>query len=317
MVVSGSRHVEMKSAFICFCFLAIASAPPPSVSKQYRSDYVYNKDTNAFYKLHTDSAKIWDAKSSCTTEGAQLMVPASEQDIIQLHSMFKRFPDLGNYVWVDEDGKNHESAEEQPMIDLSDSVTEAMRSRFALQGCDVVTRQGEIETSPCYNRLPFICKVEAIDAPYDTHCGVFAIGYQYVESTGSCYKISKVAYSWTQAYDECQAENAHLVVLNSEAEMLVVKNLTNAAAPVDEAQTTYFFYAGFRAQEPTKNETPVFKTIFNQTLQEAGFGGWSENEPNNANNIEFCGTLFKNDGKLNDVDCSDKYAFICEKEVHM
>ncbi|XP_062526299.1 C-type lectin 11 isoform X1 [Bombyx mori] len=254
----------MKSAFICFCFLAIASAPPPSVSKQYRSDYVYNKDTNAFYKLHTDSAKIWDAKSSCTTEGAQLMVPASEQDIIQLHSMFKRFPDLGNYVWVDEDGKDHESAEEQPMIDLSDSVTEAMRSRFALQGCDVVTRQGEIETSPCYNRLPFICKVEAIDAPYDTHCGVFAIGYQYVESTGSCYKISKVAYSWNQAYDECQAENAHLVVLNSEAEMLVVKNLTNAAAPVDEAQTTYFFYAGFRAQEPTKNETPVFKTIFSK-----------------------------------------------------
>lgn len=43
-------------------------------------------------------------------------------------------------------------------------------------GCDVVTRKGEIDTLPCYHRLPFICKVEAKDAPYDRHCDVYGKG---------------------------------------------------------------------------------------------------------------------------------------------
>lgn len=62
----------------------------------------------------------------------------------------------------------------------------------------------------------------------------------------------------------------------------------------------------------------VKKSVFclDQTLEEAGYAQWSPNEPNNYINTEFCGTIFKNDGNFNDVDCSHQYAFICEKEVH-
>lgn len=92
-------------------------APPPSVSKQYRTDYVFNRKTDAFYKLHIESRRYWQIADVCRCEGAEVMVPSTELDIIQLHSMFKKFPDLGEYVWVGDDGQKHESAEEQPIID--------------------------------------------------------------------------------------------------------------------------------------------------------------------------------------------------------
>jgi hypothetical protein len=52
-----------------------------------------------------------------------------------------------------------------------------------------------------------------------------------------------------------------------------------------------------------------------ETLQEAGYNTWAENEPNNALDNEDCGSLFRNDGKLNDVYCTEPYPFICEKEL--
>ena len=45
------------------------------------------------------------------------MIPSSDYDIMQLHSMFKKFPDVGDFAWVGDDGQAHESAEEQPIIE--------------------------------------------------------------------------------------------------------------------------------------------------------------------------------------------------------
>lgn len=95
---------------------ASVSAPAPERTKVYRKDYIYNKKTDAFYKLHIETLTQVATNDVCAVESASLMVP-SRQDIIQLHGMLKRFPDIGNYVWVAPDGKDHESAEEVPIID--------------------------------------------------------------------------------------------------------------------------------------------------------------------------------------------------------
>jgi hypothetical protein len=58
-----------------------------------------------------------EANRQCLLEGASLMQPSSHLDIMQLHGMFKQFPDLGDLVWVAEDGQEHESAEEPAIID--------------------------------------------------------------------------------------------------------------------------------------------------------------------------------------------------------
>lgn len=49
-------------------------------------------------------------------EGAKLLQLASAEDAIQVHRMMKNFPDIGDYVWVIDDGQEHESAEEPAII---------------------------------------------------------------------------------------------------------------------------------------------------------------------------------------------------------
>lgn len=92
----------------------------------------------------------------------------------------------------------------------------------------------------------------------------FFLDYRYYQSVGSCYAIPKIPYSWPQAYDDCQAQGAHLVVLNSQAEHDAVYNLTNTEPHVPGARAYYFFFAGYRADVPVGNATVVFKTIFSK-----------------------------------------------------
>ncbi|CAB3228734.1 unnamed protein product [Arctia plantaginis] len=310
--------------YVIFVFTVLLStvAPDnqsPRVTKRYRSDYVYNYETDAFYKLHIESRRSWQVKDVCKVEGALLMTPNSDHDLVQLHLMLKQYPDLGDYVWVANDGEAHESAEEQPIIDLNPATVRSVRWRIYDDNyCEVATRNGDVETMPCYRNFPFICKVKASDAAYDPRCGAYGKDYKCFDSVRSCYKIPHIVYTWSEAYSECQAEGAHLVVLNSETERAVVQNLTMIETQLKGARASWFFFAGFRADEPppgqATNATRVFKTVFNQTLEEAGYHTWSDNEPNNALGHEYCGSIFKNDGKLNDIDCTHLYAFICEKE---
>ncbi|XP_028157911.1 uncharacterized protein LOC114351067 [Ostrinia furnacalis] len=280
-------------------------------NKVYRTDYEYNRYTDAFYKLHIETANPVNAAKVCQAEGAVLMMPASQQDIAQLHGMFKKYPDLDNFVWVANDGQTHESAEEQPLINLQPPTEEYVP--LWQRECDAVTREGEIVSITCFKDRPFICKVDAAKAPYNKECNVYGNDFQRARTVNSCYQIPTIAYTWNQAYAECAAEGAHLVVLNSQAEHDEVQRLMNSAPRIQEARETWFFHAGFRAQ--TTDQQRVFKTIFNETLEDAGYSTWADNEPNNALQNENCGTLFKNDGKLNDVDCSYRYGFICEKEI--
>ncbi|CAH2086143.1 unnamed protein product [Euphydryas editha] len=291
---------------------------PVISSNDFRLDYTYNDKTNAYYKLHIEAESFDRANLICMIEGASLMIPTSDYDVSQVHEMFKKYPDLKNFAWIGDDGNNHMSAEEQPIINLDDNDS-TDDSRFSRTGfltdCDVITRDGEIKTFRCYKQLPFVCKISAQAVNFDNRCMVYGTGYQYFANVGSCYKIPRVAYSWNQAYQECRSEGAHLAVINSETERQALKNLINVEPSIPDAHTTYFFYVGIRAQKTTDGARPVFKTIFNQTLDKAGFNTWADNEPNNALNNEYCGTIFKRDAKYNDVDCSNVYAFICENEV--
>ncbi|XP_061383172.1 versican core protein [Danaus plexippus] len=298
----------------CICFDSYV------LSKQYRNDYTYNKKTDSFYKLHTETLTFRKAKTVCEYEGAGILVLTSEYDVIQVHEMFKQYPDLDNYAWVAGDGKQHDSAELKPIIDLENLYVVEAQENIKDDECDVIQRDGKVDGCNCYRQLPFVCKVEARNAFYDPHCKVFGKDYQYFETVGSCYKVPRISYSWNQAYADCQSQGAHLAVLNSEAEHSVIRHqilnkIENSLATVYHPKTEWFFIAGIRAQKATDGSALVFKTIFNQTLEEAGYNEWSPNEPNNSLGNEYCGTIFKNDGKYNDVDCSDYYAFICEKEI--
>ncbi|CAG9114788.1 unnamed protein product [Plutella xylostella] len=290
---------------------AASSLTAPSRSKQYRKDYIYNKKTDAFYKLHIETVARHRARTMCTYEGAKLMVPESAKDISQLHMLLKDYPDISPYVWIEDDGKAHESAEEQPLINL-ESPEGPDPPGFTISHCDVVTRRGLVESLPCTALLPFVCKVDAEEAPYDPVCDVYGKEYIYNATLGSCYRVSKIAMTWAQGYSECRGDGAHLLILNSREEDQAVVDLLRRSFP-ENARVHWFYFVGFRAER--ENGTRVFRTVFNQTLEEAGFDSWSPGEPNNYQGTEDCGSLFKNNGKFNDVNCAHQYGVICEKEI--
>ncbi|XP_034840313.1 lymphocyte antigen 75-like [Maniola hyperantus] len=302
----------------CIFFIITIFLVPSISSKQYRTDYVYNRKTDAFYKFHMETEHLFRAHEICDIEGASLMVPRTDEDISQAHALFKQYPDIGDRAWIGNDGNKHESAEEIPLINLDEihATTAGYRwigSRWVES--DVIKRDGAVQRAVSHQFLPFICKVDASDAVEDKQCKVFGKGYKYFENVGSCYMIPQTASPWNEAYAECRAQGAHLIVLNSELEHQVMYNYTNEEPPVTNSVANWFFFAGIRAEKKTDGSPVVFQTIFNQTLEEAGYSQWSENEPNNSHGREYCVSLFKNDAKYNDINCADKLGFICEKEV--
>ncbi|KAI5641738.1 lectin c-type domain-containing protein [Phthorimaea operculella] len=301
---------------ILLVLLAVGSilAMPPTSSKQYR-DYIYNSKTDAFYKLHPESRDKYQATKICGIEGAKLMVVENQEDIVQVHGMLKKYPDIGEFVAVSSDGVNHDEADEKPIIELSEEEDPTSRWSPSESTCDVIDRRGEVKTTPCYYRHPFVCKVAATEAPYDEHCDVYATGYTYYDDVKSCYKVPQMALAWEEAVSACKHENAHLVVINSASESARIEEFLKTAPVIIEAEKSYFFFAGIRANMPTDGSERVFKTIFNQTLEEAGFAGWARGEPNNHNNEEYCGSIFSNVGLYNDVNCDHLFGYICEKEV--
>ncbi|XP_026329567.1 uncharacterized protein LOC113237358 isoform X1 [Hyposmocoma kahamanoa] len=288
-------------------------APPPSNKMQYRTDYEYDQKTNAFFKFHIDEASLLRAKTICQLEGAELLVPKSKQDFSMAHGLFKRYPDLGDRVLIGNDGQKHESAEEDPLMRLEPSPPDLRLERFGPVVYDVLTRQGKVERTYYYRQLPYICKVEARDAVYDGQCDVYASDYKYSESAGSCYKVPPFALTWNEAEAECRGQGAHLIILNSATEYEAVAKFLKTAPRIQTAVVDYYYLAGFRADRLTRN----FRTIFNQSLPEAGFATWQEGEPNNYDDSEYCGALFRNNGRYNDVDCAANFAFICEKEAQL
>lgn len=85
-----------------FWFLTEYTAPVPS--KEYRPDYEYNKNTDAFYKLHITGAFKSYAHGKCEKEGAELVKIATDGDVKQILSMMEKLSVLEDYVMVASDG---------------------------------------------------------------------------------------------------------------------------------------------------------------------------------------------------------------------
>lgn len=81
-----------------------AEPTKPVAPKQYRPDYEYNKNTDAFYKLHAESSSEFHAYEKCKTEGADFVKITSDEDLKQIHSMMKKLSDLEDLVMVASSG---------------------------------------------------------------------------------------------------------------------------------------------------------------------------------------------------------------------
>ncbi|KAK7874176.1 hypothetical protein R5R35_006222 [Gryllus longicercus] len=127
----------------------------------------------------------------------------------------------------------------------------------------------------------------------------------YTELSGlGFYRLYEETITWPEAKSACEAEGAHLLVLNSEAEATAIQKLIQRHPSV-----TPWIHIGFH----DKIKEGHYVTIFGETLTEAGYTRWDAGQPDNLGN-EDCGSINAKTVGLNDLNCAThKFAFICEQ----
>ncbi|RVE60902.1 hypothetical protein OJAV_G00185960 [Oryzias javanicus] len=123
------------------------------------------------------------------------------------------------------------------------------------------------------------------------------------ETSGStCYFFSKVPLSWNDARDWCNAHESHLVILMTDSDWDFVT-----------AQSTgTFYWVGL-----TDERTGKWEWV-NQTPYVMNRRRWKPGQPDSwtghglGSGDEDCAHLH-HDGRLNDLHCSTRLRFICQK----
>ncbi|XP_070595656.1 CD209 antigen-like protein C isoform X2 [Erythrolamprus reginae] len=113
----------------------------------------------------------------------------------------------------------------------------------------------------------------------------------------SCYFFSFETAPWHEAQQSCENEGAHLVIVNRKLEQnFLLKH-------IEENQV---FWIGLSDADHENQWIWVDNTTLSLSF-------WGKGEPNNAGSDEDCATLLFT-GNWNDVACSGKKYWICEKK---
>ncbi|XP_049774330.1 hemolymph lipopolysaccharide-binding protein-like [Schistocerca cancellata] len=134
-------------------------------------------------------------------------------------------------------------------------------------------------------------------------------GYEYFAGVGY-YKIHTTLKTWSDARKTCADEGGHLLILNSDAEASVAKQLFSR-----HKQISAWAFIGFH----DKITEGTYITVFGEPLQTTAYTKWGKGQPDNAggsktNEGEDCGSI-AHDSTLNDLPCGFKAPFICEYDL--
>ncbi|XP_069703794.1 hemolymph lipopolysaccharide-binding protein-like isoform X2 [Periplaneta americana] len=136
-------------------------------------------------------------------------------------------------------------------------------------------------------------------------------GYELFPGVGY-YKLHTKSAVWEEAIRICEQEGAHLGIINSDEESQVMGNLLARHPKLVDVVHQGVAFLGFHDMYVEGQ----YVTIFGEPLNSTGYVKWNSNQPDNAggNPGEDCGSVLTN-GKLNDLPCRAKEAFICEQEI--
>ncbi|CAH2038132.1 unnamed protein product, partial [Iphiclides podalirius] len=273
----------------------------------FRCDYRYFPEAKGWLKLHRVPSNWFEARLRCHLEGGNLASPSNIKlrkamgFLIEeatgdmtcgvftgIHAFFSR----GDF----------QSIEGVPLRKIPHTWADGEPNNLKDQeSCIALLPDGNLADVNCHEPLPYICYKEKTNKMSVSGCGTTDKEYAYAE-TGSCYKFHELQRTWSRASMVCAAEGGHLVVINSDQEAQVVKDIF-AKHPGELAFVGVYDW----------NEHGEWLTIHGQSLAEAGYAKFAPGEPNNGTAAgEFCVGVYRS-ALYNDVSCESKYAFICEK----
>ncbi|XP_076643572.1 C-type mannose receptor 2-like [Halictus rubicundus] len=138
--------------------------------------------------------------------------------------------------------------------------------------------------------------------PRDDYYDLFPIG---------SYKLHARAVTWADARNICREEGAHLAIINSKAEAKVLSTLLSQMGHVRNATAQDTSFLGIHDQF----KEGEWVTVLDDSIYATGYTEWSDKwggQPDNSGGDQDCGSMLK-EGTLDDVSCTVKLPFICEK----
>nr|CAD7417771.1 unnamed protein product [Timema poppensis] len=134
--------------------------------------------------------------------------------------------------------------------------------------------------------------------------------YLYFQDVGYYKMYEGATGGWVNAYETCERDGAHLVIINSEKEAEVVAKIINSQAEENNS----IFYVGFHMLYDTLAINPdrTFLTVQGQSLNHSGYNIWGYERPPTEN--YHCGTVDRK-AQFDIHSCNLSMPFICEHEL--
>ncbi|XP_075987178.1 lymphocyte antigen 75-like [Anticarsia gemmatalis] len=241
-----------------------------------------------------------NALTQCRNEGAELAAPVTEQlrdEMLAFININKQpTPYFINAKLVHSQKPQFMSTEG---VSLDDMPVDHMIDSLDLRDGECLAMDGStIRVVSCTMPLPYICFRERGKKKM-LECARTDNGYKAALSTGSCYKFHNERLNWFAAKSVCEAEGAHLVIINDRVEALTVRRHLVGS-------TGFYLFTGVIDKD-------TWFSVKGERETELYFV-WSEGY--NKTSRMTCATL-NYSGLLDDFNCeSYYYAFTCEMEAH-
>ncbi|XP_075988383.1 macrophage mannose receptor 1-like [Anticarsia gemmatalis] len=281
----------------------------------FRCDYTHNG--SGWFKYHSESLTWHDARRLCLSEGGVLASPETDDIKATMMSHIETVIFVGYYAqtvqttrYYSVDGTEIENSSCKYAKFGDDSLN---NTSSVTESCVSMDLTGKLSMASCKEPRPFICYRADITVTVND-CGTTDPEYHYKEQTGKCYKLHTKRQAFAEARSTCQAEGGDLTVINGPNETKALQEIYDLYPEDQLFKSTGYVHTDFAIVGFLQSEKSGWNwvSVDGQPIKDAGFPDFAEHQPDNSNNNEHCGALFRK-GNLNDVNCDTRYYFICEK----
>nr|CAD7268060.1 unnamed protein product [Timema shepardi] len=260
------------------CVALASSAPSARDLKWAKSSPGYEYFSGAgFYKFHEQRVTWGEAWETCVNEGTHLITIDSEREVGVVKELFGRY--IKNYASTQNIAVGFHDLFKKDFLPLESSTMSLVAVLF----------------------LACVALASSAPSARDLKWAKSSPGYEYFSGAGF-YKFHEQRVTWGEAWETCVNEGTHLITIDSEREVGVVKELFGRY--IKNYASTQNIAVGFH--DLFKKD--VFTSIDGDLLE---FQNWAAGEPNNFEGKERCGGAYIT-AKLNDISCDSLNPFICE-----
>ncbi|XP_077995001.1 C-type mannose receptor 2-like [Glandiceps talaboti] len=253
----------------------------------FAEDPVWKDFNGGSYYINTENSYTYDeAKHFCEASSSHLVIINNDDE----NSYLKDFAvNAGSHLWMGLDDRDVEGEMkwvDGSLVTYSDWNTGQPDNYGNNEDCGHFrSSDGKWNDLSCSNKIGFICEKGPL--------------LQWNNFNGKSYYIdTDNSYTYNQATQFCDGISSHLAIINDEEENTFLKDFA-----VTSGSHLWIGLDDIAVEGEMKWVDGSLVT----------YSDWNTGQPDNYGNNEDCGHFRFSDGKWNDLSCSNKIGFICEK----